>query len=169
MKKKKRKHTNRSSYHGSAETNLTRNHEDRGLEPWPRSVGSGSGVAMNCGVGYRCGLDMMWLWHRLAAVAPVRTPSLGISICRGCSSKKQKRKRKHTNKKKKLKRDYLQKNKVQLPCHNQYGMIYPCNKKINQLATECQTNCKCLERQRPCLILLLIACGISGNQKHQSI
>ena len=28
---------------------------------------------MSCGVGWRCGLDpvLLWLWHRLAAVAPV--------------------------------------------------------------------------------------------------
>ena len=39
------------------------------LDPWPRSWDYGSGVAMTCGVGGRLGLDLMWLWHRLAAVA----------------------------------------------------------------------------------------------------
>ena len=29
---------------------------------------------MSCGVGHRCGLDLvlLWLWHRSAAVAPIR-------------------------------------------------------------------------------------------------
>ena len=29
---------------------------------------------MNCGVGHRCGLDLvlLWLWHRLAATAPIQ-------------------------------------------------------------------------------------------------
>jgi len=32
-------------------------------------VGQGSGVAMSCGAGPRCGLDpeLLSLWHRLAA------------------------------------------------------------------------------------------------------
>ena len=40
------------------------------MDPWPHSVGKGSGIAMNCGVGHRCGLDpkLLWLWCRLAAV-----------------------------------------------------------------------------------------------------
>ena len=28
------------------------------------SVGYGSGVAVSCGVGCRCGWDLVWLWHR---------------------------------------------------------------------------------------------------------
>ena len=32
-------------------------------------MGRGSGIAVNCGVGYRHGLDPTWLWCRLAAVA----------------------------------------------------------------------------------------------------
>ena len=34
-------------------TNLTRNHELCGFDPWPYSVGQGSGVAVSCGVGHR--------------------------------------------------------------------------------------------------------------------
>ena len=43
-------------------------------DPWLLSVGQGSGVAMSCGVGCRCGSDLalLWLWHRLAAVALIR-------------------------------------------------------------------------------------------------
>ena len=32
-------------------------------------MGWGSSIAMSCGVGHRCGLDPVWLWCRLAAVA----------------------------------------------------------------------------------------------------
>ena len=27
---------------------------------------------MSCGVGHRHGLDLVWLWHRVAAIAPIR-------------------------------------------------------------------------------------------------
>ena len=42
--------------------------------PWPRSVGEGSGVAVSCGVGRRCGSgpELLWLWCRLVAAAPFR-------------------------------------------------------------------------------------------------
>ena len=56
-------------------TNPTRNHEVAGLmDPWPRSVGQGSSVAENCGVGHRYGWDpeLLWLWCKLASVAPIR-------------------------------------------------------------------------------------------------
>ena len=38
------------------------------------SVGKGSSVAESCGVGWRCGSDLvlLWLWHRLAAVALIQ-------------------------------------------------------------------------------------------------
>ena len=40
----------------------------------PCLVGWGSGLAMSCGVGCRRGLDpaLLWLWHRLAAAAPIQ-------------------------------------------------------------------------------------------------
>ena len=62
-----------SSHHGAVETNLTRNHEVAGIDPWPRSVGQGSGIAVSCGVGHRRSSDLAlpWLWHRLAAAAPI--------------------------------------------------------------------------------------------------
>ena len=47
-----------SSCCGSVEMNPTSTHEDAGsIDPWPRSVGQGSGVAMSCGVGHRLGSD----------------------------------------------------------------------------------------------------------------
>ena len=46
-----------------------------GFDPWPRSVGYGSGVAVSCGVGHRCGLDLalLWLWRRLAAAGLIQS------------------------------------------------------------------------------------------------
>ena len=72
-------------------TNPTSIHEDMGLIPGLTQVGQGSGVAMSYGVGGRFGLDLalLWLWHRPAATA-LMTPSLGTSLCRGCSPKKTK-------------------------------------------------------------------------------
>ena len=36
-------------------------------------MGQGSGVAMSCGVGQRCGLDptLLWLWYCPAATVPI--------------------------------------------------------------------------------------------------
>ena len=44
------------------------------MNPWPHSFGQGSGIAVSCGIGCRCGLDpeLLWLWHRLAVTAPIR-------------------------------------------------------------------------------------------------
>ena len=43
---------------------------------------------MSCGVGHRRGLDLtlLWLWCRLAAVAPIR-PLAWEPPCRGCGPK----------------------------------------------------------------------------------
>ena len=45
-----------------------------GFDPWARSVGEGSGGAVSCGVGCRCGSDvvLLWLWCRPAAPTPMR-------------------------------------------------------------------------------------------------
>ena len=52
----------------------TRNHEVAGSIPGQSMPGQGSGIAMSCGVGHRCGLDpeLQWLWRRTAAVALIR-------------------------------------------------------------------------------------------------
>ena len=44
------------------------------MDPWPRSVGQGCGLAESCDVGARCGSNWMWLWlwHGLAAAALIR-------------------------------------------------------------------------------------------------
>ena len=45
-----------------------------GFDPWPHSVGYGSGVAAGCSVGHRSGSDLvlLWLWHRPASAAPIQ-------------------------------------------------------------------------------------------------
>jgi len=42
------------------------------FDPWPCSVGLGSGVAVSCGVGRRRSSDLVFLWHRPAATALIR-------------------------------------------------------------------------------------------------
>ena len=61
------------SCHGAAEMNMTRNQEVAGLIPGLARWAKGSSIAMNCGVGCTCGSDLvlLWLWRRLAAVAPI--------------------------------------------------------------------------------------------------
>ena len=57
---------------------------------------------MSCGVGHRHGSDpvLLWLWHRLAAVAPIKPP-----YAMGAALKSQKKKVKLKIKKKKRKRN----------------------------------------------------------------
>ena len=56
-----------------------------GFNPWARSVGSGSSVAMSSGGGHRHSSDLIlpWLWCR-----PDSTPNLGTSICHRCAPKR---------------------------------------------------------------------------------
>ena len=54
--------------------NLTSIHEDEGSIPGLIQLVKGSSIAMSCGVIHRRGLDLelLWLWHRLAAAAPTQ-------------------------------------------------------------------------------------------------
>ena len=63
------------------------NYDPRGREfnPWPCSVGKGSGIAMSCDVGHRCN------WGNYSSYL---TPSLGSSISHRCGPKNAKNKSK---------------------------------------------------------------------------
>ena len=51
---------------------------------------------MSCGMGCRHGSDLalLWLWHRLAAVAPIRPLAWEPSYAVGAALKRQKKKKK---------------------------------------------------------------------------
>ena len=70
------------------------------FNPWPRSVGWGSGVAMHCGVDFRCSLDptLLWLWCRLAAAAPTGPPAWEPPHAAGAALKRSKTNKKNKNK-----------------------------------------------------------------------
>ena len=59
---------------------------------------------MSCGVGRRCGLDpmLLWLWCRLAAVAPIRPLAWEPPYATGVAPEKAKRQKKKKKRKKKL-------------------------------------------------------------------
>ena len=51
---------------------------------------------MRCGVGYRRGLDpeLLWLWHRPAAVAPIRPLAWELPYAMGQKRQKRQKKKK---------------------------------------------------------------------------
>ena len=49
----------------------TRNHEVAGSSPALAQWVKDSGTAMSCSIGRRRGSDLVWLWRRPAAVAPI--------------------------------------------------------------------------------------------------
>ena len=56
-------------------------------------MGQGSGVAVSYGVGHRHGSDLalLWLWHRLAAVALIRPVAWEPPYAIGVALKRQKK------------------------------------------------------------------------------
>ena len=63
------------------------------LDPWPPSTGQGSGIAVSCGVGHRCGPDpeLLWLWHRPVAAAPIRPLFWELPYAKGAALKNKKK------------------------------------------------------------------------------
>ena len=77
-----------SSHCGAKETNP----QGWRFDPWPCSVGRGSGIAVNYGVGHRHSLDpmLLWLWCRLAAVAQIGPLAWELPRAAGVTLKKKK-------------------------------------------------------------------------------
>ena len=84
-----------SSHHGAAEANPTRSHEVLGLIPGLAQWVKDLAFAMSCGVGQRCVSDpaWLWLWCRLAPVAPIRPLAWEPPHAVGAALKRQKAKR----------------------------------------------------------------------------
>ena len=73
------------------------------FDPWPRSVGKRSGVAVSCDVGPRCSSDpaLLWVKRRPTATAPIRPLAWEPPYATGAALKRQKKKTKtKTNKQK---------------------------------------------------------------------
>ena len=68
------------------------------FDPWPCSVGQGSGIAMSCGAGSRCGSDptLLWLWGRPAAAALIPPLAWELPYDMSVAVKSQKNKTKIT-------------------------------------------------------------------------
>ena len=52
---------------------------------------------MSCGVGCRCGLDLVWLWHRPAAIAPIWPLAWELPYAAGVAVKRHTRPPTHTH------------------------------------------------------------------------
>ena len=65
------------------------------FDPWPRSVASGSGVAVSWGVVHRCGLDppLLWLWCRPATTVLIGPLAWEPPYAMGMARKRQKKKK----------------------------------------------------------------------------
>ena len=66
------------------------------FQVWPLASlsGLGSGVAVSCGVGHRCGSHpaLLWLWCRLAATGPIQPLAWEPPYATGAAPKKKKKK-----------------------------------------------------------------------------
>ena len=65
------------------------------FNPWPCSVGWGSGIAMNCSVGCMCSMDprLLWLWCRPEAISPIQSLAWNLPYAVGEAQKEKKTKK----------------------------------------------------------------------------
>ena len=79
---------------------MTRKHEVAGSIPGLAQWVKGSSVAVSCGVGCRLSSDpvLLWLWYRLAAVAPIGPlawePPYAVGVALKSKTKQKKKKKK---------------------------------------------------------------------------
>ena len=67
-------------------------HERCRFDPWPCSVGQGSGVAVSCGVGRNEDPALLWLWHRPVATVPIGPLAWEPPYAAGATLKERKKK-----------------------------------------------------------------------------
>ena len=98
---KKKKNTVKSSHRGSAVTNLTSIHEEAGSIPGLALWVKRSGIAVSCGIGHRCLLDLvlLWLWCRPVATATIWPVGWELPCAKGAAPKTWRKRQKNKNKK----------------------------------------------------------------------
>ena len=74
-------------------TNPTKNHEVVGSVPDLAQWVKGSGIAVSCGVGRRCGSDLAlpWLWCRPASAALIRPLAWELPYASGAAIKEKRK------------------------------------------------------------------------------
>ena len=79
--------------------NPTSIHENAGSIPGLTQSVKGSDIAVNCGVGRRhiSDLSLLWLWHRLAAAAPIGPLAWELPYAAGAALKRKQTKKKERN------------------------------------------------------------------------